>query len=71
MAAALNDRYPFYMGDLVEVDKPAKGLVPGTIYTVTYVNRGVDGAYDFDDVFLEGVEGAFCEFIFRRVRWPM
>lgn len=38
------------------------GLVFGTNYKIKRINRCLDGAYSWDDVFLEGFEKAFCEF---------
>lgn len=68
MSDYFNTGYPFYENDKVMINKPVKGLKENKIYTVEKVNRGIDGACDFDDVFLVGVEGSFCEFDFRRVK---
>lgn len=55
------------IGDIITPHtKRAKGLRPGHPYKVIEIHRGIDGAYDWDDIFLEGVQGKFCEFDFRR-----
>lgn len=50
------------IGDIVIINKPTKGLNLNTRYKIYKIYRGIDGAYDFDDIFLEEVKGSFCEF---------
>lgn len=47
----------FEVDDLVTIKKPVKGLRKGKIYRIWSIHRGIDGAYDWDDLFLEGVSG--------------
>ncbi len=67
----------FYAGDKVKVtkltslggkNKLPKGLNWNKIYTITDIRRGIDGAYDYDDVTLEGISGKWCEFDFELVK---
>lgn len=45
-----------------------KGLEDGKHYTIIAINRGLDAAIDWDDVFLESINGMFCEFDLDTVR---
>jgi hypothetical protein len=54
----------FKAGEWVVIKKPVEGLCEGTPYQIRQIHRSIDGAYDYDDIFLEGVEGNFCEFSF-------
>ena len=60
----------FEIGDLITPNKRVKGLRAGTTYKIYSIHRGIDGAYDWDDLFLEGKEGRFCEFDFEKVNPP-
>ena len=73
----------FEIGDLVQVaekncfgkhNKTPKGLKRNHIYRIKDIHRGIDGAYDWDDLFFDGIpvirhkdgiEGQFCEFDFE------
>lgn len=52
------EEYVKYKGDEEKLDK-------NKIYKIERVHYSLDGAYDWDDLFLEGVEGKFCEFDFE------
>ena len=53
------------IGDKVVINKPVQGLEKGEVYEVWYIERGLDGAYDWDDIFIKGKHGKFCEFDFE------
>lgn len=55
----------FEIGNIVTPKKPVKGLRKGKEYKIINIHRGLDGAYDWDDLFFEGVSGRFCEFDFE------
>ena len=66
----------FYVGDRVKVaqrtclgglQEVPKGLEKGIVYTIIQINRGIDGAWDWDDIWLEGISGRFCEFDFEEI----
>lgn len=63
----------FEVGDVITPKKQVKGLQCGHPYKIADLRRGIDGAYDWDDLYLEGIpakryedriEGQFCEFDF-------
>lgn len=73
----------FEIGDLVRVketttlgnyNKTPDGLSRSKTYRVASIRRGIDGAYDWDDLFLEGItrrrddgsEYGYCEFDFEK-----
>ena len=69
MSEYFNDSYPFYVDEKVVIKKPVRGLEEGKVYTIRQINRGIDGACDYDDIYLEGIpDKSFCEFDFRRVK---
>jgi len=55
------------VGDIVSYTGNDKRLMGRRIYTVSRIDRGIDGAYDWDDIYLEGREGKFCEFDFNKL----
>lgn len=66
----------FEVGDIVRVreftclgtrNETPKGLCRDTTYRIANIHHCLDGAYDWDDLFLEGVDGKFCEFDFEKV----
>lgn len=63
------DNGTHYVGDKVTPSKNNldSRLEQGKVYTITRINRGIDGAYDFDDIYLGGVSGSICEFILDTV----
>ena len=52
----------FRCGDIVTPNRPIDGLTIGQSYKIERINYGIDGAYDFDEVYLEGVSKWVCEF---------
>lgn len=61
----------FEIGDLVTPRKQVNGLKEGCAYRIRDIRRGIDGAYDWDDLFLEGSENRFCEFDFKKIESDM
>jgi hypothetical protein len=59
----------FDVGDHVKyvASKRNRKLLRGMTYRVESIRRCLDGAYDWDDLYLEGVAGKFCEFEFKKV----
>lgn len=56
-------QYRHEIGNLVKFKKGnLSGLNNKQPYKITDIRRSLDGAYDFDDVSLEGLKGTFCEF---------
>ena len=55
----------FQIGDKVQINTPTKGLEADKVYTIRDINRGIDGAYDWDEIYLEGFTQHFCEFNFN------
>ncbi len=65
------------IGDIVQVkkrncfggkNKLPKGLSWKKAYRITGIHRGICGAYDWDDLFLDGFgTQKFCEFDFEKV----
>ncbi len=66
----------FQSGDLVRlkdedsmwVQQASERLVKGQTYQIESVAYGIDGAVDWDDVFLVGFDDAFAEFALEDVR---
>ena len=54
-------------GDKVVINKPTRDLTENTVYVIRRINRGIDGAYDWDEIYLEGHTNHFCEFNFNKV----
>lgn len=57
-------------GDIITPIKRIKGLRCGQPYKIGHIDRCLDGAYSWDDLFLEGKSGSFCEFDFKRFVCP-
>lgn len=51
-----------YLGDIVTPNREIEGLVKGQHYEIVHIRRGIDGAIDFDDIYLKDIPGNFCEF---------
>ena len=47
-----------------------QGIEKGKVYSIDGIDEGIDGAFDYDDLHLEGIEGTFCEFDFTEVPKP-
>lgn len=67
----------FQIGEIVRFDpdtifgrkrKIPEGIDPKKKYTIKNIHYGIDGAFDWDDLFFEEISGKFCEFDFERVR---
>lgn len=52
----------FHIGDIVTPKTDRPPFYKGTPYFVTNVNRGIDGAIDFDEIFLSDTGQWMCEF---------
>jgi hypothetical protein len=49
--------------------KLPEGIKRNKEYTIVNIHRGIDGAYDWDDLFFEGFGSRkFCEFDFETVK---
>ncbi len=60
----------FLVGDLVTPIANTKKLKQHVIYEINKIIRCADGNYDWDDIFLEGVDGAISEYdldLYRRL----
>lgn len=57
----------FEIGDRVRLKREVMALTMGQFYTVREIRRGIDGAYDWDDIFIKGHDKSFCEFDFELV----
>lgn len=55
-------QYRHEIGDMVKFKCEDHELAGNRSFRVTDIDRGLNGAYDWDDVSLEGVKGKFCEF---------
>jgi hypothetical protein len=55
----------FNVDEYVQYRGKSKKLRKRVAYRNIDIHRGIDGAYDWDDLFLEGVDGKFCEFDFE------
>jgi len=55
----------FKVGEYVQYKGGDAKLLANTSYKIIEIHRGIDGAYDWDDIILEGQEGKFCEFDFE------
>ena len=44
------------------------GLIIGHVYKIRRIDEGIDGAYDWDDVYLEGLKQPFCEFDLVKIK---
>lgn len=53
-------------GALGGKNKLPEGIKHHKLYKIIDIHRGIDGAYDWDDLFFEGKAGKFCEFDFER-----
>ena len=56
-----------YTGRRAHLDKAKSFLNDRDIYEVQYVERGIDGACDWDDITLVGIIGRWCEFNFELI----
>jgi len=54
----------FETGDIVTPIRSVEGLDKGKPYEIVGVRRGIDGAYDYDDIEIKGYATRFCEFDF-------
>lgn len=49
--------------------KPPEGIKRNKQYEIVNIHRGIDGAYDWDDLFFKGFDiRKFCEFDFETVK---
>lgn len=55
----------FNVGEYVRYKGKDEKLSSDKDYLIRDIHRGIDGAYDWDDILLEGVDGKFCEFRFE------
>lgn len=56
----------FVVGDIVTPKKRLAEVRCGHPYNIVEIRRGIDGVYDWDDLFLEGkTYTKFCEFDFQ------
>jgi hypothetical protein len=55
----------FNVDEYVRYKGKDKKLSKNRTYLIRDIRRGIDGAYDWDDIFLEGVDGKFSEFDFE------
>lgn len=55
-------QYRHEIGDLVKFKDDNHELAGNRHFRVSGINLALDGAYDWDDISLEGVKGKFCEF---------
>lgn len=54
------------IGDIVTPKKQLADVRCGHPYKIVDIHRGIDGAYDWDDLFLEGkTYRKYCEFDFK------